>query len=471
MKCLVLAFFLAIPLFASQQLLEVYADRAFLTQRFEVGSGTFGANLPEFVTLDALHVKSSCEVNEKRLGFAREVTTPHLEELNRARVALEDTKRALRVQEAKERLLERVSLSADSIENINDHTEKFGLMLEELLGQKGKLEAKVKEAQERYDALQTDPSAQKVKPLELLLACDGPSLLELRYPLNSLEIQRKNRFSGDMQEGRLKVEQNIFLTHRLGVDLDGVTLHLYGHAYNERLSPHPFYPWYINVQPLQPKRAMVAMAAPMNESMQITNDIEVANSKSKQFWEVSGLSLPSNETVQIPLDSQYIFADFDTFIDGYSQGFAYIRGKFTPQKPIDGGDGEFVLGGILVGGGWHEPFEAKEEGTLFFGKNDHIGVEKTLREDFTTINTANKTQTTQVVYEYTIHNRGGVGHEITLSERLPISKKGDVVVKALGDKPSETTALGEVRYVLEVAPGESKSIKFGHAITKPLPKE
>ncbi len=51
--------FLALPLFAAEQLLEVYSDKAFLTQRFEVGSGLFKADLPQFVTLEALHVKKA----------------------------------------------------------------------------------------------------------------------------------------------------------------------------------------------------------------------------------------------------------------------------------------------------------------------------------------------------------------------------------------------------------------------------
>lgn len=465
----VLGLLLALPLFASQQLLEVYSDKAFLTQRFEVGSGLFKANLPQFVTLDALHVKSSCEVNKKSLGAPVQASTPHLDELNEAKKVLDRAKMALQIQGAKERLLERVNVDAN-MENIEAYTQKFETMLEGLLEKRGELEEELKKAKEEYELLQTDPMVQKVKPLELSLACDGPSLLELRYPAESLEVKRKNRFEGDYETGILDIEQNLFLGHLLGVDLQNVTLHLYGHAYSERLAPPAFHPWYLNGAILQPKRAMMAMSAPMNESMQMADSVD-KNSQSKQFWEISGLSLPSNETIQIKLDEQRLFAKYDLFIDGYSQGIAYVRGQFVPQKPIDGAMGEFILGGALVGAGWHEPFETKDESSVYFGKNELIGVEKTLREDFTTSNPAEKTQTTQVVYEYSLVNRGDMAYDITLSERLPVSRKGDVRVKVLGDKPMSSSAEGEVLYGLRLEPGESKTIRFGYVVTKPLPEK
>jgi len=466
---LVSALCLVAPLLAGQQLLEVYTDKAFLTQRFEVGSGKFETNLPEFVTLDALHVKSSCKVTKKSLGSPLLAKSPYLERLDEAKKAYEEANRALHVQEAKERLLQNASLNDLNMNNISKQIDEFGKIFQEQLITKAQLEKEVQVAKERYDALKTDPMAQKVKPLELALSCNGPSLLELRYPIQSLDLKRKNRFEGDVIEGSLRVEQSIYLTHKLGVGLEGVTLHLYGHAYNDRLNPPKFSPWYIYEPIPQPKRAIMAMsAAPINESMQGA-DVVIGNSQSKQFWEISGLNLPSNETVQIPLDEQSLFADFDTFIDGYSQGKAYIRSKFTPQKPIDRAMGEFILGGALVGGGWHEPFESKEQSFVYFGKNEHIGVEKALREDFTTTNASEKTQTTKILYEYTLTNRAKVVQEVVLSEKLPISRKGDVIIKSIGDKPDTTTAEGEVHYKLKIKPDEKASVRFGYTITKPLP--
>lgn len=460
--------FLALPLFAAEQLLEVYSDKAFLTQRFEVGSGLFKADLPQFVTLEALHVKSSCGVNDKRLGAPMQAHSPHLEEQNEAKKALDEAKRALQIQEAKERLLERINIEGD-FEKIDKYTEKFEIMLDELLREKAKLKKAFEEAKQKHDALQTSAMTQKVKPLELTLACDGPSLLELRYPAESLEAKRQNRFEGDIENGTLEVEQNLFLTHRLGVDLVDVTLHLYGYSYHERLAPPAFYPWYINAPFSQQKRAMVSMAAPMNESMQAADSIQ-SNNQSKQFWEISGLTLPSNETIQVPLDNQRLFAKFDVFVDGYAQGVAYIRGQFTPQKSIDKAVGEFILGGALVGEGWHESFKKEDKSEVYFGKNEHIGIEKNVREDFTTSNPSQKTQTTQLMYEYTLVNRGEITYKINLSERVPVSKNGDVHVKLLGDNPSSSLPTGEVVYEVSLEAGEQKNILFGYSTTKPLPQ-
>jgi hypothetical protein len=467
MKRLVLIGLLTIPLLANEQLLEVYTDKAFLTQKFEVGSGKFEVNLPEFITLDALHVKSACEINHKSLGALIQAQSPHLTKLNDAQKKLEEAKKRLYIQEAKERLLERMSLKSIDMDSAIKETEEFGKVLEELLDKKAQLAKDVEVAKEEYEALMTDSMTQRVKPLTLSLECNGPSVLELRYPVKSLDISRKNRFEGDLVDGSLKIDQNLFITHKLGVTLNNVTLHLYGQKYHERLSPPKFYPQYINDAPLQAKRSMVALSAPMGESMQKVDSI-VQTSQSKQFWEISGLNLPSNETVQISLDRQEVFVDFDTFIDGYSQGIAYVRGKFKAQKPIYKATSEFVLGGVLVGSSTNESFSENKESEIFFGKNDFISVDKNLIEDFTTSNPAQKTQTTQVMYEYALLNKDAKTHKITLKERVPVSKSGNIHVNILGDKPFKTTALGEVIYQVEIKPGEEKKIKFGYIVTKPL---
>lgn len=355
------------------------------------------------------------------------------------------------------------------MDGVIKETEEFGKILEGLLDKKAQLAKDVELAKKEYEALMTDSMTQRVKPLTLFLDCNGPNLLELRYPVESLEVKRKNRFEGDLLEGNINIEQNLFITHKLGVDLEGVTLHLYGSSYNERLSPPNFYPWYISKSPIQVKRSMAVMSASVDESMQIANSV-VQNSQSKQFWEVSGLTLPSNKTIQVPLDKQEVFADFDTFVDGYSQGVAYVRGQFRAQKPIYKAASEFILGGALVGSATNESFMADQESEIFFGKNDHISVDKNLIEDFTTSNPTQNTQTTQVMYEYTFLNKDANGHKITLKERLPISKEGSIHVNILGDKPTKTTALGEALYQIEIEPNEEKIIKFGYTITKPLEK-
>ena len=50
MRLLILTGLSAVTLMAQNALLEIYTNKAFLAQRFEVGSGTFTTTVPAFVT-------------------------------------------------------------------------------------------------------------------------------------------------------------------------------------------------------------------------------------------------------------------------------------------------------------------------------------------------------------------------------------------------------------------------------------
>ena len=87
--------------------------------------------------------------------------------------------------------------------------------------------------------------------------------------------------------------------------------------------------------------------------------------------------------------------------------------------------------------------------------------------DFSTANSESKTQMNQMSWEYTITNNDTKTHNITLSERLPVSKSADIKVQRLADIPTSSSAKGEERYSFKLNPNESKVINFGYSVTKP----
>ncbi|NLC28120.1 MAG: DUF4139 domain-containing protein [Campylobacteraceae bacterium] len=470
MRYIIVFIAISLPLLAQQRLLEIYTDRSYLTERFDVGSGPFETNVPEFVTLESLQIKSPCAIKEKSLGKPIILQNYLQARIEEAEAALKETKLALSALEAKERLLERTTINANSMQNIANEADSFSFYMKQILNDKEILKKEVENAQKIFDELK-DSGNNSVRTLNLSLACGAPSLLELHYPLKNLIFNRNATLAGDKESGVLKIDQSLFIKHQLGVNLENLTLNLYGFAYSDRLAPPTFNPWYIDApEPILMRSVMLKAADMTNESLQQAPS-STQKGEGKHFWEVSGLNLPNNESIQIPLNSQQVFSNFAIFIDGYAESFAYTQVRFTPEAFVEAASAELILGGMLLGKQNIHRLNAKKESILFFGKNEHIDVEKILRKDFTTQQASSNTQTSQILWEYTITNRDTKPHKLTLSERLPISKDGEIFVELLGDKPDSSDAKGEQRYLLTLQEGETKIINFGYSITKPLPKK
>lgn len=466
MRFLTLSLIFATSIFAKEQLLEIYTDKSFLTQKYEVGSGEFEAILPGFVTLEMLNLKTPCQIESSNLGKEEALRDSFYERLQEAKKEYEEAKDSLEAQMAKERLLERISLDGKSIKEIEKETDEFSAIMEKIVKEKRELQKELKEKEEVLKEL-NDGKEVSIKNLKLTLSCDFPSILEIKYPLEGLKTDRKSTFLADKEEGTMEIVQNIFITQNLGQDLKRVTLWLFDFSYTQRVSAPVFYPHYLDV-PAPILARSVAMDSSANLMQKSAPTVEIG--QSKKFWEVSNLSIPSGKTTQIKIDSSRVFADFELFIDGYADSFTYLKSTFKPDNFIGASLAQMILKGVLIGEQYIPRIDSNKESELFFGRFELIDVKKKLKMDFTTANSESKTQMSQMSWEYTITNNDTKAHNITLSERLPVSKSGDIKVQRLADIPTSSSAKGEERYSFKLNPNESKVINFGYSVTKPLSK-
>ncbi|MBE0495602.1 MAG: DUF4139 domain-containing protein [Campylobacterales bacterium] len=458
----------SLSLMANTALLEIYTNKAFLTQRFDVGSGVFETTLPEFVHNDTLFIRTPCATKEITIGTPTKANTPLQAQIETATQTLQTARQQLLALEAKERLLERVAFTNSSFGDLQKNAEGFTTLALETLAAKNDQEEVVNRAQEALDLLTAKHTTSNVKPLSLSLTCNAPSMLEIRFEIPNLQANRVNTFTGESVEGRLAVTQSLFVSHTLGEDLNNIALRLYSFGYNHSLTPVPFYPQYVGLPETLPMMRTMALKSTAESTQDVAGTpVEL---ESKEAWEASGVTLPSGERTQVVFHQQRVFAQYGVEVDGYGTAMAYMRASFTPETTIEPAMANFVLDGMLLGERSNVQFLAAEEAHIYFGKHDLIDVEKKLVRNFTTESGFGSTKTTERMWRYTVTNRSSKSQKIDFLERLPLSSHEKVVIKRLGDAPDTLDAEGKARWNFTLGAGEKRTLEFGYTQSEPIAK-
>jgi len=468
MRFLAPLFLSSLSLMANTALLEIYTNKAFLTQQFEVGSGVFETTLPDFVHNETLSIRTPCATKNKTIGEPIQANTPLQKEIENATQALQTAQEELLATQAKERLLERVSFSNSSFGELQKNAQGFTTLALETLRAKEAQQKAVDLAQETLNRLTSKQTTSKAKPLSLSLTCTAPSVLEIRFELPNLEAKRVNTFTGESAQDKLSITQSLFISHTLGEDLTNIALRLYSFAHNHALTPTPFYPHYVGLPEALPMMRTMALKS-MGESTQDVAGTPV-ELESKEVWEASPVTLPSGEHTQVILHQQQAFAQYGIEVDGYGTALAYMRATFSPQVSVESALTHFVLDGMLLGERNTGQFLPDQQAHVYFGKHDLIGVEKKLVRNFTTESGFGSTKTTERVWRYTLSNRSSKTQAVDFLERLPLSSHEKVVIKRLGDAPDSLDAEGKVRWNFTLKAGEQRTLEFGYTQSEPIQK-
>ena len=465
---------LSITLFAAipaESILEIYTNTSFLKQKFNVGSGSFSTTVPSFVTLEGLQLKTPCTIEEKKLTKALDIDDALQSKITEATRIKESLERDKAVLLAKYTLLTTLKLDKTALENIASTTQTFGDLIASNLETQASLQSQIDKATEDLRELLKKRDSFQSKTLTLALTCKGPAELETFFPLQGLNAQKLIRFDAFTQEKSLTISQSAFIHHGLGEDLKNVSLRLYSFAFNRFVTPLPFQPYYIDVTPPQESRVMAKnlMMDATAESTALTAPAQEMFLSTKRVWEAHRVTLPTGEKTEVLFNTQELPASFDTEVDGYGTTFAYAKVDFTPKESIEAGNAKFILDGILIAQKY-QPSLIKEKKThLFFGQNDHIHVAKELVKDYTNETLFGGKQTTEKLWNYTITNRSVQHQKITFKERLPLSKHEDIIIKPLGEpKPHSISTKGQAVWTLDLDAGQSYSLSFGYALTRPV---
>lgn len=457
----------------SESVLELYTNASFLKQKFDIGSGTFETTVPAFVTLEKLQLKSPCTIEEKKLTTALKIDDTLQMQIEEAINAKEVLQREEAVILAKHRLLTTLKLDKTPLENVEMTTDTFGTLILANLEAQATLKTKIKEANKAIQDLVKKRDSFKAKNLIISFTCKGPGELETLFPLQGISANKLIRFEADTKDEELTLSQSAFIRHALGEDLQNLTLRMYSFAFNRSVAPIPFRPRYIGINPPVAQRMMaksVMMDAVAENSMAAAPAREIALS-TKRVWEATNVSLPTGEKTEVIFNKQNLPASFSTEIDGYGTASAYAKVSFTPEKSIEAGQAMFVLDGVLIAKRYLNHLKKEKKANLFFGKNDHINVEKELLKDYTDESIFGGKQTTEKLWKYTITNRSVETKTLSFQERLPISKHEDIVIKPLGEpQPNSLSIKGKALWSFTLEPGASQTLTFGYAITKPVKK-
>ncbi|MCD8213296.1 MAG: DUF4139 domain-containing protein [Campylobacter sp.] len=471
MKTVVLSSTLAICASADENLMEIYTNRVFLHQNFIDQKSSFSLNLPEPVTLNDIDVSASCEIRSLKLNEREIVKDYDYVEVEKAKKELTKLKNRLNALNGKSKFLSDFSLGKDvqDIGVLKENSCKFYILMLENFSEISAIEDEIYELNLKI---------KKYNPkyfvrLDLSFEC-GPKFVKISYPIN-VKFQLQNKILADTVKKKVNILQNLVIKNPLSQDLNNLTVVLYPFAYSSNLSPARFYPWYEGKN--EPVLAAAEYSAITQDSYEETaktsradKDIQAQNFQNtpSHAWQIKNAALKPNEEGSFVYDRQSLDAEFDIFIDGYGASNAYIRVKFTPLNSVEYADTTIKIDGINIAKSNGIDIKPNEENSIFFGKNDLIGIKKEKVNNFTKESFFGNNSSVTEAYKYSVKNNSNSAWNVTLQERLPISTHEDVKVSVKNmPKENRIDNEGRVSWDFELKSDESKDIEFSYVVTKP----
>lgn len=156
-------------------------------------------------------------------------------------------------------------------------------------------------------------------------------------------------------------------------------------------------------------------------------------------------------------------------IDGFSSSQAFYKVDFKSDKLLSTQGSKLFLDGVYIGRANFDEIKKDKESSIYFSTNRLIDVKKELLKDmkeepFFSINKLK----TEKIYSYEITNNSSEKFNITLVERVPVSKHEDIKIELIGkSKYSVLENNGKIYYDFKLEPNETKTIEFGYSIEKP----
>jgi len=150
---------------------------------------------------------------------------------------------------------------------------------------------------------------------------------------------------------------------------------------------------------------------------------------------------------------------------------AYLRATVTNTSSLLllPGPARIFHDGQFAGETSLETIAAGEEFELQLGVDDQIRVERKLHRRSTSKAVIGGTRTIDIGYETTVENHRTAAARVGVRDHIPVSADGDIKVRLreASPDPAEQTDLGELRWNLALAAGQSATIRYRFTIEHP----
>ncbi|QKF64259.1 DUF4139 domain-containing protein [Campylobacter corcagiensis] len=305
--------------------------------------------------------------------------------------------------------------------------------------------------------------------LEKDLVVDAPCKgITIRYPDYNVRLDSKNIII--FKDGKLQIKQNATISN-LDSNLTSTKVRFFPYATNLDQAPAIFTPIYLQKEP--PAQIQDAPATMMKMASAIESNSAPLAKASEQtlhtfnFWQIDNMNLVAKKDNLINLNTQEVNATLSNFIDGYGTNRAYFSIKFTPKFDIQSAKSDYYFDDKFIHSNYSGKVLKGTENKIYFGINNFIEIKKQISDIKTDESLFGGKETTKNSWLYEIKNSSDQNQSITFVERVPVSTHEDIKVVKLGDIEESPSKDGKVEINFTLMPNETKSFKFGYAVTKP----
>lgn len=188
---------------------------------------------------------------------------------------------------------------------------------------------------------------------------------------------------------------------------------------------------------------------------------------SKSVYRVQGAKLIYGEKNLLEVDAELVDANFKSVIDAYGTNRAYIEASFKSKKDYPAGIANYFFDTKPIASK-HMPSIKKTETTKFyFGEDEHIHITKKLIETLNEKTFFGDKKISSQNWKYKITNTKPFSEQITLIERVPVSRDADIsVTTSATPMPDTQSADGKTEWNFTLEGGKSKTIIFGYEVSK-----
>lgn len=459
--------------------LDMFTNKTFVNQKIDTSKKS--VELLSSVNFEDVKFKlgSSCFLNSsglEKVDFANDKLSKEIEDLKENISNVQNQIKALKSNIA---YLERTAINSISSTTSLKETSKF--LKKEILDDSNKiykLEKKNKKNQKLLRELTSKRINSRYSKLKYSISCKKPSNAMITYPIYNISKNSFYDINYDSKNEEINITNQAFITQASGTDFKNIDINLYTYNFVNRLTPSIFKPKYLdlykNRQSAYESEVMMDSAPMMmkksNVKLASAQSFEYKEGTTRAYFKASNVTLLSGEKTDVTFAKDKYKASDKIEIDGYDSSEPFLKVDFKSKKLYGVLNSKLYLDGTYVGERYTKEIKKDKETSLFFATNRFIDVKKELVKDMKEepFFSVDKLKT-QKLWKYSITNNHSKAQNVSIVERVPVSKHEDIKIKLIGKtKHKLLTNDGKIIFEFKLQPNESKVIEFGYEVEKPL---
>lgn len=152
---------------------------------------------------------------------------------------------------------------------------------------------------------------------------------------------------------------------------------------------------------------------------------------------------------------------------------AYLLAEISDWEKLNllPGEANIIFEGTYVGKSFIDPASTSDTLNLTLGKDKRVVVKREKMVDFSSVKFLGSNKLQTMTYELTVKNNKKDAVNFILKDQYPISTNKDIEVELLSDgDASVNKEIGVLTWKLQLAPGESKKVRFSYSVKYPKGK-